>query len=237
VTTEPAAAASPPDAIATARAAVTAATPGSAAYAEADAALEAAYKAKYPEPTEQMSTREDISPPAPVRILSDVSALRAELQKHNPGSPQHAALDAQLTAAYQAAYPEPVSTEPEPTLAERYPVEGVTWDEAGITETMKQAPSDEARTAFHGVLGAVTGAMMGGRQYTVEQGEAKLLEELAYDQPKLDALVADGRVALAEAARLGRQAWVDDLEARGLLNDPHVVKALAALGAKLTARP
>jgi len=176
------------------------------------------------------------SSPSPAPTLEAVPALRAEQQKLNEGSPRFVEISKQIEAAYKAAYPEPVNTD-ERSLKERYPVheQGVDWDEPGITAMMAHAPSDDARTAFHGVLGEITGALMVNREYTADEGEAILLRELQHDRPKFDAMVADGRFALAEAARLGRQAWVDDLEARGFLNTPRVVKALAELGAKLRA--
>jgi hypothetical protein len=190
---------------------------------------ESVYKAAYPPPSAP-----EARVASPTTALEGVPALRLELQKLNAGSARYVEITKQIEDAYKAAYPEPVTTD-ERSLKERYPVheQGVDWDEPGITALMAQAPSDDARTAFHDVLGEITAALMVKREYTADEGETILLRELQHDRPKFDAMVADGRFALAEAARLGRQAWVDDLEARGFLNTPRVVKALAELGAKL----
>jgi hypothetical protein len=110
--------------------------------------------------------------------------------------------------------------------------EGRAWDAAALAQAQRFAAAEGVVAEAVDLQGALAGAVLTGRSYSIDEGRAALAMSGDPEQ-----LVALGELTLDAADALGFPALRDTIEKAQLENHPGVIVALARVGEKLLASP
>jgi hypothetical protein len=199
------------------------------------AKTEALYKRLYP-PAEPTAPRVAAAVPVSAEdAKASIPGLRAELDKHTPGSRRYVELEQQLEGAYKILHPEaapaeataaPLAVPPLPMeLGGRFTYDDDALAELGPAVAAAGIPLDEIRSwmeAGHGYL------LTGGATFTYDDAVTRLGESFPGHQR--DALAALSR--LSPRARGAVDRW---LAATGFNNSGSFIEWLSGHGKRLKA--